>query len=161
MLWRGRDTENNTAGMCGECSWWMYHIGFATSQGSLYFLGPHCSGSRLLSKGTVSCGPCISCTSQVKVTQVLGCSAGAQIQMGCVFCAFPRSNLLWQPGAWQTHCPRWTVHLIHLPSPGHLVSQVHCKSTVPGVLCISSGELISDCDTPGRYKPSGIPGRHG
>jgi len=41
------------------------------------------------------------------------------------------------------------VCLNHLLSPGHWVSQVHHKSSVPGVLCISSGELISGCDPPG------------
>ena len=34
--------------------------------------------------------------------------------------------------------------------PSCLVSQVLHESTVPGVLCVSSGELISVCDTLGR-----------
>ena len=34
--------------------------------------------------------------------------------------------------------------------PNCLVSQVFHESTVPGVLCVSSGELISVCDTLGR-----------
>ena len=31
---------------------------------------------------------------------------------------------------------------MHLPSPGRLVSHVHSEGTVPGVLYVSSGELI-------------------
>ena len=77
------------------------------------------------------------------------------------FCAFPRSQQLRWPGAWWAHCPRWAVCSNHLPGPRHLVSWVHGKSTVSGVLCVSSGELISDCDPPGRYQLSRFPGRIG
>ena len=45
------------------------------------------------------------------------------------------------------------------PSPGNLVSWVHHESTISGVLYVSSGELISGCDPPGRCQPSRIPGR--
>ena len=55
------------------------------------------------------------------------------------------------------HCPRWTLHLNHLPAPGPSVSWVHRESTVSGVPCVSSGELISGCDPPGRCQPSKIP----
>ena len=46
-----------------------------------------------------------------------------------------------------------------MPSPHHSGSQVHHDSTVPGVLCVSSGMLISGCDNPGRCQWSRIPGR--
>ena len=49
----------------GECSQWMDLIRFATAQGSMFFPGLHCSGSRVLCRGTVPSGPCISCNSQV------------------------------------------------------------------------------------------------
>ena len=67
--------------------------------------------------------------------------------VGHAFCALPRSKQLRLPGSWQVHCPRWAVHLNHLPGPRRL--------------CVSSGELISDCDTPGRCQSSRIPGRLG
>ena len=38
--------------------------------------------------------------------------------VGHPFCAPPRSKQLRWPGVWRTHCPRWTVCLNHLPSPG-------------------------------------------
>ena len=81
--------------------------------------------------------------------------------VGRVFCALPRSEHLRRPGAWRAHCPRWAMHLNHLPGPGHLVSQVCHESTVSGVLCVSSGDLISGCDPPGRCQLSRIPGRCG
>ena len=58
--------------------------------------------------------------------------------VGCAFCVLLRSEQLRQPGAWRAHCPRWTVHLNHLPGPSHSVSQVCHKSTISDVLCISS-----------------------
>ena len=36
---------------------------------------------------------------------------------------------------------------------------MHHDSTVPGVLCVSSGMLTSGCDNPCRCQPSRIPGR--
>ena len=80
--------------------------------------------------------------------------------VGCAFRALPRSEQLRWPGACRRHCPRWAVHLNHLPSPGGSVSQVCQESTISGVPCVSPGELISSCDPPGRCQPSRIPGRH-
>ena len=39
--------------------------------------------------------------------------------------------------------------LNQIPSPGCSVSWVHHKSTISGMLCVSSGELISGFDPPG------------
>ena len=52
-------------------------------------------------------------------------------------------------------------HLNHLPSPSCLVSWMCCKSTISGVPCVSSGELFSGYDPPGRCHPSMVPGRLG
>ena len=81
--------------------------------------------------------------------------------VGHVFCALPRSEKLRQPGTLGVHCPRWSVHLHHLPGPVRLVSWVHHKSAISGMPCVSSGELISGCDPPGRCQLSRIPGRLG
>ena len=48
-----------------------------------------------------------------------------------------------------------------LPHPSHSVSWVCIGSTISGVPCISSGELISGCDPPSGCQPSRIPGRLG
>ena len=105
--------------------------------GFVHFPGLRCSGSGswVLHKGTDS--------------------------VGHAFCALPRSKQLRRPGAWRVHCPRWAVHLNHLPVPGRSVSWVRCKSTISGVLCVSFGELISGCSPPGRCQSSRILGRHG
>ena len=41
------------------------------------------------------------------------------------------------------------MHLNQLPGPSRLVSWVCCENAISGVLCVSSGELISGCDPPG------------
>ena len=81
--------------------------------------------------------------------------------VGHAFCDLPRSEKLRRPGAWRAHCPRCAVRLNQLPGPGCLVSWVCCESAISGVLCVSSGELISGCDPPGRYQLSRIPGSLG
>ena len=53
----------------------------------------------------------------------------------------------------------WGGMAYRLPRPSCSVSWVRSGSTVSGVLCVSSGELISGCDPPGRCQPSRIPGR--
>ena len=157
----GATLQTNITGMCGQCLQCMNHTGLAQLLGSvlswstqlrlqvalqgncpkqalgfMHFPGLRCSdpGSRVLHKSTDSVGP--------------------------AFCALPSSELLRRPCAWQMHCPRWPVHLNHLPSPSHLVSWVH-PSAFSGVLCVFSGELISGCDPPGRFQLSRIPGRLG
>ena len=96
-----------------------------------------------------------------KSAQVLGCSRSSHTWIGIAFCALPRSKQLRRPGTWLVHCPRWAMHLMHLPGYSCLISQVCCKSTAPGVPGVSSQELISGCDTPGRCEPSRVPGMHG
>ena len=43
------------------------------------------------------------------------------------------------------------MHLNQLPGPSRLVSWVCCENAISGVLCVSSGELISGCDPPGSH----------
>ena len=146
----GGTMETNIIGMCGECSPCMDHFWVCHSsrwrvlpgstllrhQGALqwyclkralpfvHFTGLSCSGSWLFCKGTDS--------------------------VGHVFCAPPWCEQLRRLGAWRVHCPRWVVCLNHLPGPSCSVSQVCCESTLSGVMCVSSGELISGCDPPGQ-----------
>ena len=159
VSWAGRDTEN-------KYYWHMW--------GVLTVDGPYCVCHsprwRVLPRSTllrlqgalqghcVPGGSCVSSSSQVHAAQVLRCSAGEQTQIGYAFCALPRSEQLRQPGALWVHCPKWVVHLIHFPRPGHSVSRECYKSAVPDVPWVSE-QLISGCDTPGRWEPSRIPGR--
>jgi len=91
------------------------------------------SGSWVFCKGTDPDGLWVLCPSQVQTAQATSCLASALSQVGLA--SYALSNL------------------------GASVSWVHHEGTVPGVPCISSGELISGCDTPGRWEPSRIPGR--
>ena len=80
---------------------------------------------------------------------------------GHAFCVLPRSAQLRQPGAWRVQCSSWAVCLNQLPGPGCSVFRARCESTVSPVLYVSSGELISSCETPGGCQPSRISGRRG
>ena len=57
--------QTDFSGMCGECSQCKDHTGFAKAQGDMCFLGLHCSGSRVLCRGTVQSGSSFLGTSQV------------------------------------------------------------------------------------------------
>ena len=57
--------------------------------------------------------------------------------VGHSFCALPRFKQLRLPGSLQVHCPRWAVHLNHLPGPRLLVSQMRHESTISSVPCVS------------------------
>ena len=155
--------QTNITGVCGECSQCMDHTGFApahvvacafpvdTAQapgalqgnclkralGCVHFPGLSCSrsGSQVLHKGTAF--------------------------VGCAFYALPRSEQLRRPGAWKAHTPQVGGASYHLPGPSLSVSWVRSGSAVSGVPCVSSGELISGCNPPGRCQPSRISGRRG
>ena len=57
--------------------------------------------------------------------------------------------------------PGWGDASYHLPGPIPLVFWVHRESSVSGVPRVSSVQLISDCNPPGRCQPSRIQGRLG
>ena len=106
----GRALQTNTTCICRECVHWMDHSGFATAQGSVYFLRPHCSGSMVLYKGTIPSGPCALC--------------------------IPRSNTLRFSGSLQGHRPRWAVCFVPFPGSSRSGDWVLGKHTVPGGPCI-------------------------
>ena len=83
-----------------------------------------CSGFWLLRKDTDPDGLFVLCPSQVWATQVTGCLVSALFQVD-----------------YMSYSPPWSWLLSFL---------VCCKSTTPGVPFVSSWELISGCDTPGR-----------
>ena len=130
----------------------------------------------------------VACAFLVYTAQAPSCSAGVQSKVGSPFCALFRSKLLrfrfsgtpqrhrlgWVcvlclsevRGAQATRCLASAFSQVcgvsyHLPGPGHSVSWVQSESIISGVPCVSSGELISDCDLPGACQPSRIPGRPG
>ena len=159
---KGETLQTNITGMCGECSQHMEHTGFAQLMAVYVFLvyiahAPSCSAG-VLSKVVLRFVyfPGLSCSDSGSWVFHKGTDL-----VGCVFCALLKSEQLRQPDPWRMHCPRWAVYLNHLPGLGHSISQVHHESVILGVPCVSSGELISGCDPPGRCQPSRIPGRCG
>ena len=101
--------------------------------------------------------PKVACTSWVHTAQAPGCSARALSHVVPTLRALPRSKPLRFLGALQGRRPRWAVRFVPFPGPSSSGNWV----LVPGMTFISSGELISSCDTPGRCQLSRIPGRHG
>jgi len=148
--------------MCGECLQCMDHTGSAQAYGSVCFLGLHCSGCKLLCRGTVQNSPVFRALPRSKLLRFRFSSTlqGHRLGWACVLCPF-------HVRAAQTHwcltsAPSQVDHAsYHLPGSGRSVSQVLRESTVSGVSCVSSGELISGRDPPGRCLPSRIPRRCG
>ena len=153
----GGTLQTNITGVCGEYSQCLSHIGFSPAHSVCAFL--------------------------VYTAQAPGCSVGELPEVGPGLCALPRSKPLRFRflGILQGHRLGW-AHFAPFPGLSRSGDQVlgNCtvpdwlcvywswlfsllvrhKSTVSGVPCVSSGELISGCDPPGRYQPSRIPGRH-
>ena len=154
----GGTLQTNTTGMCGECSQWMDHTGLATIQGGIHVPGIHCSVSGVLCNSTVPSGSAFHVFHGYKALRFLGALQGHRPGLAVYFVPFPGPNSSGDQ-SWQVHCPMWAVRLIHLPGPCHSVPQVHHDSTVPGVVCVSFGMLISGCDNPSGCQPSRIPGR--
>ena len=161
--------QTNITGVCGECLQFMDHTGFAPAH-----YGCVLSWSTLLRLQVILQG--ISPKQALHFVHFpgLSCSgSGSRVLhkgtdlVGCAFYPLPRSGHLMCPGAWRApgpwsqHGPSWAMCLNHLPSPSRSVFRVCHESTVSGILCVSSGELISGCDPPGRCPPSRIPGRLG
>ena len=128
------------------CAFWVY-----TAQAPGYSVG-HCPKRTL-------CFVCFPGLSHSGSGSRVHCKGTDSV--GHELCAFPRSEQLRWPGTWWVHYPRWTMCLNHLPGPSCSVSWVYQENTVPGVLCVSSGELTSGWDSPGRFQLSTIPGRRG
>ena len=156
----GGTLQTNITGVCGECSQCLGHTGFAPAHGLCAFpvytaQATGCSvgelpkaspGLRALPRSTplrfrFSGTPqrhrlswaCVLCPSQVGAAQATRCLASAIV-----------------PAGWCILSP---------PSPSLSVSWV-C-SRITGVLCVSSGLLISGCDPPDGCQLSRIPGRLG
>ena len=148
--------QTNITGVCGECSQCLGHTGFAPTHGV--------------------------CAFPVYTAQAPGCSAGKLSRAGPGLCAVPRSEPLGFgfSGTPQRHRLCWACVLCPSQVPAAQVPRC-LRSTlspggagrlmappsqplgfaVSGVPCVSSGELISGCDPPGRCQPSRIPGRLG
>ena len=86
-----------------------------------------------------------------------GTPTRAQTLLGLRFVSLPGPSSSGGQVLGEYTLPRWGGASYHLPCPSRLVSWVAAGAPISGVLCVSSGELISGCDPPGRCQPSRIP----
>ena len=118
---------------------------------------PHCSGSRLLHREPSEASPGLHVPPRSKPLRSghLGSPQRCRLGWACVLCPS-------QVRAAQVMCLASKVAVTyHLPRPSHSVFWVRSGSTISGVPCVSSGELISGHDPPGDCHPSRIPGSLG
>ena len=156
VLQGGRNTANKYQWLCGECSQCLSHTGFAPTHSVRAFLvytapAPGCSAGELS-----QAGPGLRALPRSKLLRFwfLGTPQMHRLGWACVLCP-SQVQAFRRPGAWRAHSPQVGCASYHLPGPG-------CSgSAISGVPCVSSGELISGCDPPGRCQPSRIPGRLG
>ena len=147
--------------MCGECSQCLGHNGFVPAH-SLFFQvytaqAPRCSAGELC-----KLGPWLHALPRSKLLRIRF-SGTPQRRRLCWACVLCRSQVR---AAQATRCLVSALSLsgscvLSPPGPSPLVSRVAAKAPVSGMLCVSSGELISGCNPPGRCQPSRIPGRLG
>ena len=158
----GGTLQTNITGVCGECSQCFVHTEFAPTHGVCAF--PVYTAQALgSSSGELSeAGPGLHTLPKSKPLRFrfLGCSTKAQTWLGLRFVPFPSPSSSGDQVLGERTLPSCSKSY-HFPGPCHLVSWLHSGSAVSGVLCVSSGELISGCDPPGRCQPYRIPERSG
>ena len=111
----------------------------------------HCPGSRLLCWELSEVGPGLHALPRSKLFRFSGSPQRRRLCWACILC------LSQVRAAQVTRCLASMVAATYrLPCPCHLVFWVYNWCTFSGVLCVSSGELISGCDSPGGYQPSRI-----
>ena len=147
----GGTLQTNITGVRGECSQCLGHTGFAPLTACVL------SWSTLLRLQVALQGNCLKqALGFVHFPGLSHSGSGSQVLhkgtdlAGPAFCALPRSGQLRRSGAWQAHTAQVGSASYRLPHPSCSVSWVHSRTAVSGVLCVSSGELISGCDFPGR-----------
>ena len=155
----GGTLQTKITGVCGECLHCLGHTGFAPAHGVCAFSVstaqvPGCSAGELSKAGP---GLHVLPRSKLLRFRFLGIPQRRRPGWACVLC--PSQVRAAQVTRWlgEHTLPRWAVHLITSPVPAAWCPG--CAAGISGVLCVSSGELISGCDLPGGCQPSRIPGR--
>ena len=154
VLWEGR----NTANKYHWCVWGVLTVSgphwVCSHSQHVCFRGLHFSGSRLLFRELSEAGPgwCARPRSKSLRFRFSGTPQRHRLSWACILCpsqirAAQVTRFLVSMGT-VTYC---------LPCPCCSVFWVYNGRTFSGVPCVSSGELISGCDPPGRCQPSRIP----
>ena len=123
------------------------------------FHGLHCSGSRLLCQELSEAGPGLCALSRSKPLRFrfLGTPQRCRLSWACVLCPSQVRAALVTRCLASTVSSRWGGVSYRLPHHSRLVFWVYNGRAFSGVTCVSSGELISGCDPPGRCQQSRIP----
>ena len=151
--------QTNITCMCGECSVFQLHW-VCPGSWRVCFHGLHFSGSRLLCRELSVLDPGLCAFPKSKPLR-FRYSTKAQTRLGLRFVPFPGPNSSCdQVLGEHSHPQVWDVSY-HLPCPSRSVFSVYNGCAFSGLPCVSSGELISDCNPPGRCQPSRIQGRLG
>ena len=153
----GGTPQTNVTGVCGECSQCLSHTGFAPAHGMCAFpvytaqaLG--CSAGNFL-RQALGCMPFPGLSRSGSGSRVLHKGAN----LGLCFVPFPGPSSSGDQVLGECSRPQLKAVTYCLPRPSCSVFWVYNGCTFSGVPCVSSGELISGCDLPGRCRLSRIP----
>ena len=154
----GGAMQTNITGVCGECSQCLGHTGFAPAHSVCAFLvytaqAPDCSSGELSKAGL---GLCALPRSKPLRFRFSGTPQRHRL-LGLHFAPFPGLSSSDDQVLGEHSLPQVGGASYCLPCPSHSVFWVAAGVLLSGVLCVSSGELISGCDPPGRCQPSRIP----
>ena len=118
----------------------------------------HCSGSRLLCQELSVAGPGLQALSRSKPLRFRFSGSPPRPRLGwaCVLCP-SQVQAAQVTRCLVSSCPQLKAATYCLPHPCCSVFWVYSGCAFSGVPCVSSGELISGCDPPGRCQPSRIP----
>ena len=160
----GGTPQTSITGVCGECSQCFSCTGFAPARSwCVCFQGLHFSSSRLLCWELSEVGPGLHALPRSKPLRFRFSGTPQRRRLGwaCVLCP---SQVR---AAQVTRClvsavtPRWGCVSYHPLHPSRSIFWVYNSRAFLGVPCVSSGELISGCDSLSRRQPSRIPGSPG
>ena len=119
----------------------------------------HCSGSRLLCRGTKA-SPALRTLPRSKLFRFSGTPQGHRLGWACVLCP----SQVWAAQVTRclasAHTPGGAVHLITSLVLAALFPSVQRERCLRCAVCLH-GELIPGCDPPGGCQLSRIPGRLG
>ena len=146
MLWGGR----NTANKYHWCVWGVLTVSgphwVCPHSQHVCFPSLHCSGSRLLCREqALGCVHCPGLSHSGSGSQVL--HKGADL-VGPAFCALPGPSSSGDQVLGERSCPKLGAATYCLPGTCHLIFWVYNWPAFSDVPCVSSGELISVCNSP-------------
>ena len=110
---KGGTLQANITGVCGKCSQYLDHTGFASTQGMCAFPDYTAQAPGCSARWALGCVHFPGLSHSGSVSWVLHKSTDL---VGPVFCALPRSEQLRRPGAWQAHTPQ-VGRCVLSPSP--------------------------------------------